>query len=141
MKHLLFTFAIALLLGSGASAQTGRTDGAEESEFGKGGYPFGVPSHRVYLNTAFGSGFFDLTDVNKTRTGFLYGVELGVEMDQWLGIQAGYNYLSDRDMSIFSLGSRFAYTYDPFVYHVSLTPDYTRPMKAAATLVWRPVLA
>ena len=41
MKHLLFTLAIALLFGSSASAQTGRTDGAEESEFGKGGYPFG----------------------------------------------------------------------------------------------------
>ena len=46
MKHLLFTLAIALILGSSASAQTGRTDGAEESEFGKGGYPFGGPSHR-----------------------------------------------------------------------------------------------
>ena len=131
MKHLLFTFAIALLLGSGASAQTGRTDGAEESEFGKGGYPFGDSGHRVYLNTAFGSGFFDLADVNKTRTGFLYGVELGVEMDQWLGIQAGYNYLSDRDMSIFSLGSRFAYTYDPFVYHVSLSTGLYAPNKGS----------
>ena len=127
MKHLLFTLAIALLLGNSASAQTGRTDGAEESEFGKGGYPFGGPSHRVYLNTAFGSGFFDLTDVNKTRTGFLYGVDLGVEMDQWLGIQASYNYLSDRDMSIFSLGSRFAYAFDPFVYHVSLNAGLYAP--------------
>ena len=127
MKHLLFTLAIALLFGSSASAQTGRTDGAEESEFGKGGYPFGGPGHRVYLNTAFGSGFFDLTDVNKTRTGFLYGIELGVEMDQWLGIQAGYNYLSDRDMSIISLGSRFAYAFDPFVYHVSLNAGLYAP--------------
>ena len=70
MKHLLYTLAIALLLGSSASAQPGRTDGAEESEFGKGGYPFGTPSHRVYLNTAFGSGFFDLTDIEQNAHGF-----------------------------------------------------------------------
>lgn len=127
MKRMLFTLAIALLLTGGANAQTGRTDGGEESEFGKGGYPFGEQRHRFYLNTAFGSGFFDKTDLNHTRTGFLYGAELGVEMDEWLGIQAGYAYLSDRKMSIISLGSRFAYVFDPFVYHVSLNAGLYAP--------------
>lgn len=127
MKRMFFTLAVALLLTGGASAQTGRTDGAEESEFGKGGYPFGEARHRFYLNTAFGSGFFDKTALDNTRTGFLYGAELGVEMDEWIGIQAGYTYLSDRDMSIVSLGSRFAYVFDPFVYHVSVNAGLYAP--------------
>ncbi|MDP6039015.1 MAG: outer membrane beta-barrel protein [Candidatus Latescibacteria bacterium] len=127
MKRILFTLTIALLLGGMAHAQTGRTDGAEESEFGKGGYPFGGPLNRVYLNTAFGSGFFNTPGLSNTHTGFLYGIDLGFEMDQWLGIQAGYAYLSDRDMSILSLGSRFAYTFEPFVYHVSLNAGLYAP--------------
>ena len=48
-------------------------------------------------------------------------------MDEWLGIQAGYAYLSDRNMSIISLGSRFAYVFAPFVYHVSLNAGLYAP--------------
>jgi len=54
-------------------------------------------------------------------------LDLGVELDQWLGVQAGYAYLSDRDMSIFSLGSRFGYTFEPFVYHASLDAGLYAP--------------
>ena len=78
MKHLLFTLAIALLLGSSASAQTGRTDGSEESEFGKGDTLLAVRAI-ASISTPLWLWLFDLTDVNKTRTGFLYGIELGVE--------------------------------------------------------------
>jgi len=127
MKRILITLTTTLILAGMASAQTGRTDGAEESEFGQGGYPFGGPLNRVYLNTAFGSGFYNTSGLNNTNTGFLYGLAFGFEMDQWLGIQAGYVYLSDRNMSIVSLGSRFAYTFAPFVYNVSLNAGIYAP--------------
>ncbi|MFT5367377.1 MAG: opacity protein-like surface antigen [Candidatus Latescibacterota bacterium] len=127
MKRILLALTLALLVSSVASAQTGRTDGTEESEFGKGGYPFSGPASRFYLNTSFGSAFFKTPGLGNTQTGFLYGVDLGFEMDQWLGVQVGYTYLSDRDMSIFSLGSRFAYTYEPFIYHVSLSAGLYDP--------------
>lgn len=127
MKRLLFAMMLALLASNVAVAQTGRTDGPEESEFGKGGYPFGGPGSQFYINTAFGSGFFKPAGLSDTQTGFLYGVDLGFEMDQWLGVQIGYTYLSDRDMSIYSIGSRFAYTYEPFIYHVSLSAGLYDP--------------
>lgn len=127
MKRILLTLALSLVLAGASYAQSGRTDGTEESEFGKGGYPFGGPQNRIYLNTAFGSGFFKNAGLNNTNTGFLYGIDLGFEIDQWLGIQAGYTYLSDRDMSIISIGSRFAYTFAPFVYHASLSAGLYAP--------------
>ncbi len=127
MKRILLALTFAFLVSGIASAQTGRTDGTEESEFGKGGYPFAGQANRFYLNTSFGSGFFKTPGLTGTQTGFLYGIDLGFEMDQWLGVQAGYTYLSDRDLSIFSLGSRFAYTYEPFVYHVSLSAGLYDP--------------
>lgn len=120
MKRILFTLFLAAVFCASAHAQTGRTDGPEGSEYGQGGYPFGGALNRFYVNTAFGSGFFKRPGTNTTRTGFLFGADFGCEMDQWLGVQAGYAYLSDRDMSIFSLGSRFAYNLEPFSYHVSL---------------------
>ncbi len=55
MKHLLFTLAIALLLGNSASAQTGRTDGAEGKRIWQRGIPFWWPEpsrlsqHRLWL--------------------------------------------------------------------------------------------
>lgn len=127
MKRLFLALTLALLACTVASAQTGRTDGPEESEFGSGGYPFGGKTNQFYINTSFGSGFFKTPGLNGTQTGFMYGVDLGFEMDQWLGVQAGYTYLSDRDMSIISLGSRFAYSFDPFVYHVSLSAGLYDP--------------
>ena len=74
---------------------------------------------RLYLNTSFGSGFFDLQGAGH-KTGFLYGFDLGYEIEEWLGIQGGYTYLYDRNMSIFSLGSSFAYPWHPFVYSLSV---------------------
>ena len=127
MKRIMIILTLVILCCGAAHAQTGRTDGPEQSEFGKGGYPFGGKLNRVYLNAAFGSGFFQTPGLGNTRTGFLFGADVGYEMDQWLGIQAGYAYLSDRDLSIFSIGSRFAYTFEPFSYHVSLDAGLYSP--------------
>ncbi|MCZ6633763.1 MAG: hypothetical protein O7G87_10175 [bacterium] len=130
MKHILYALTIALTIGALAfpagAEETGRTDDTEESEFGKGGYPYGGALGRLYLITGFGSGFFDQQSGN-AQTGFLYSLDVGYEMDQWIGIQAGYTYLSDRKLSIFSLGSRFSYTWEPFVYHISLTSGMYAP--------------
>ena len=131
MKRMIFALAIALLFTGTTMAQTGRTDGPEESEFGKGGYPFAGATNQFYLNTSFGSGFFKTPGLASTQTGFLYGIDLGFEMDQWLGVQVGYAYLSDQELSIYSIGSRFAYTYEPFIYHVSLSAGLYDPKTGA----------
>jgi opacity protein-like surface antigen len=121
MKRKLFSIIAILAMATSATfaQDTGRTDGPEESEYGKGGNPFGSTVGRTYLNATFGSGFFQgagLTD----DTGFIYGFDLGYEMDDWIGIQGGYSYLSDRDLSIYSVGTNFSYPWHPFVYNVSL---------------------
>ena len=118
---ILCTFVAAL-----NAEETGRTDGPEEGEYGKGGYPFGGPAGRFYISPTFGSGVFDTPGL-RNQTGLLYGIRMGYEMEEWLGIQGGFDYLSDRKMSIFSLGSRFAYPWHPFVYYASVSAGLYSP--------------
>ena len=118
MKTLILILALVLCAVPTTAQETGRTDGSEGSEYTRGGYPFGTGG-RFFFNGSFGSGFFDTPNLGN-KTGFLYGLALGYEMDEWLGIQGEYTYLSDRDMSILSLGSRLSYPWHPFVYHVSV---------------------
>ncbi|MSS73660.1 MAG: hypothetical protein EXS64_19560 [Candidatus Latescibacteria bacterium] len=105
---------------------TGRTDGPEKSEYGKGGYPFGARVGRLYVTPAFGSGFFDAPP-QKNETGLLYGLDLGYEMDEWVALQGSYHYLTDRAMSLFGLGSRFTYRQLPFAYHISVQAGLYAP--------------
>lgn len=112
--------ALIALTATAVTAQdVGRTDGPEESEYGKGGNPFGSAVGRMYVSGTFGSGFFDGVGSSQD-TGFLYGIDLGYEMHDWIGVQAGYAYLSDRDLAIFSVGTNFVYAWHPFVYNLSL---------------------
>lgn len=120
MKHILTLLTCLALASAPALAQdTGRTDGPEESEYGKGGNPFGSNIGRLYLNAAFGSGFFSGSDLSD-ETGFTYGFDFGYEMEEWIGIHGGYTYLSDRNMSIYRVGTSYSYPWFPFVYNVAL---------------------
>ena len=119
MKRLLTVICTLALMATGVRAQeTGRTDGPESSEYGKGGNPFGYTTGRLYLSGAFGSGFFG--PGNQTQTGFLYGVDLGYEAYDWIGVQASYAHLTDRDLDIYGIGSNFSYPWHPFVYNIGL---------------------
>ena len=119
-RNILGIIGLVVVVATSAVAQDdGRTDGPEESEYGKGGNPFGSTIGRLYLNAAFGSGFFKNAALSD-ETGFLYGLDFGYEMHDWIGVQGGYVYLSDRDLSIFSLGTNFSYPWHPFVYNVGL---------------------
>lgn len=119
-RKLLGIIGLIVVTAMSAVAQdVGRTDGPEETEYGKGGNPFGSPDGRLYLNAVFGSGFFEIAGLSD-KTGFLYGLDLGYEMYEWIGIQTGYAYLSDRDLSIYSVGANFSYPWHPFVYNVGL---------------------
>jgi hypothetical protein len=122
-RILLLLLGFATLAGAQA---TGRTDGPEKSEYGKGGYPFGGRVGRFYVTPAFGSGFFDAPQ-RGAQTGLLYGLDLGYEMDEWVGLQGSYHYLTDRDVSLFGLGSRFTYRRLPFAYHVSVQAGLYAP--------------
>lgn len=113
---LIFTICGALFSLPLDAGEPGRTDGQEGSELGRGGYPFGGPEGRFYISPAFGSGIFD-RNADDSRTGLLYSLNLGYERDGWLAIEGGYAYLSDRKLSIYSLGSRLDYNADPFVYY------------------------
>tara|TARA_B100000676_G_C17531690_1_gene557970 strand:+ start:44 stop:589 length:546 start_codon:yes stop_codon:yes gene_type:complete len=120
MKRLLSILAIVAVATTATTAQdVGRTDGPEQSEYGKGGNPFGTSIGRLYLSGTFGSGFFEGSTLSD-ETGFMYGFDLGYEMHDWIGVQGGYTYLSDRDLSIYSVGTNFSYPWHPFVYNVSL---------------------
>ncbi len=119
MKRLMIAvFTLACFTLTATAQESGRTDGAEGSEYGKGGNPFGYSAGRIYLSGAFGSGFFGPS--SQTQTGFLYGVDLGYEAYEWIGVQASYAHLTDRDTDIFSLGTNFCYEWRPFVYNLSL---------------------
>ena len=110
------------------AGEPGRTDGPEGSELGRGGYPFGGPDGRFYVNPAFGSGRFDQTATGN-RSGLLYGVDLGYERYGWLAIEGGYAYVSDSELSIYSLGSRMDYNADPFVYYVTTHAGLYKPVE------------
>lgn len=97
-----------------ASQETGRTDGPEESEFGKGGYPFGGGIDQFYIAPAFGSGSYN------GQTGLLYGFDVGYRTDGWIGVQGGYSYLTDAQLHIATLGARFDYAFEPFVTYVTM---------------------
>jgi hypothetical protein len=123
---LIFTICAAMFCMRLDAAEPGRTDGPEGTELGRGGYPFGGPEGRFYISPAFGSGIFD-RNADSSRTGLLYSLNLGYERDGWLAIEGGYAYLSDRKLSIYSLGSRFDYNADPFVYYFSAQAGLYKP--------------
>ena len=123
---LILTCCLGLLSVPLAAQESGRTDGPEGSEVGRGGYPFGGPEGRFYISPAFGSGIFD-RNADDSRSGLLYSLNLGYERDGWLAIEGGYAYLSDRKLSIYSLGSRFDYNADPFVYYFSAQAGLYKP--------------
>ena len=122
---LIFAICGTLICLPLEAGESGRTDGPEGSELGRGGYPFGGPEGRFYISPAFGSGIFDRND--DSRSGLLYSLNLGYERDGWLAIEGGYAYLSDRRLSIYSLGSRLDYNADPFVYYFSTQAGLYKP--------------
>ncbi len=133
MKTIAWTtvFVLLLCLPALSSAQTpGRTDGPEKGELGKGGYPFGGQAGRVFLTPSFGSGFFEVPGRGE-QTGLLYGLDLGYEMDEWVGLQGSYAYLTDRRMSIFGVGARFTYRRHPFAYDLFVQPGLYAPRDGA----------
>ena len=133
MKANVLGVSLALLLclpALSVAQTTGRTDGPEKSELGKGGYPFGGQTGHVFLTPSFGSGFFEVPGRGE-QTGLLYGLDLGYEMDEWIGLQGSYAYLTDRRMSIFGVGSRFTCRRLPFAYDLFVQPGLYAPRGGA----------
>ena len=129
MRDKIITWSLCLLAAMAAPVwgqDTGRTDGPEESEHGCGGNPFGSSIGRAYVSGAFGSGCFDSAGSGQD-TGFLYGLDFGYEMHEWIGVQGGYAYLTDRNTSIFSIGSNFSYAWHPFVYNLNVQAGLYAP--------------
>ena len=115
-KRIVLIAFLAISVGStiAEAEETGRTDGPEGSELGKGGYPFGGGLEQFYVTPAFGSGSFG------GRTGLLYGVDFGYKSESWIGVQGGYSYLSDARLHITTLGARFDAELQPFVPYITV---------------------
>jgi hypothetical protein len=108
------TLIVFTLVAAAAAQETGRTDGPDESEYGKGGYPYGGGVEQFYITPSFGSGSVD------GATGLLYGFDVGYKTDGWIGVQGGYSYLSEAQLHIATLGARFDYAFEPFVSYVTM---------------------
>lgn len=129
MRTLASGLSLALLLclpGLPLADTPGRTDGPEMGEYGKGGYPFGGRTSRLYVTPSFGTGFYQ-TSGGHSQTGLLYGMEVGVEAEGWVGLHGSYAYITDRRMSIAGVGARFTWRSQPFAFHASVQPGIYAP--------------
>ena len=101
---------------------TGRTDGPEGSEVGRGGYPhYGTPGS-LFIEPFFGAAAVD------KQTDLIYGAKVGYMIKEWLGVQAGYGYIAgDQKSSIYSVGIRNVLQTEPFNWHLGLDAELYSP--------------
>ena len=131
---------IALLLvigtGSGVRAgepESGRTDGSEGSEYGRGGYRHFRTEGRFYVEGLFGAAsvVFEPEDGSlpeKTTTDLVSGINGGYLIEDWLGFQLGYSHISgDSPANLFSAGIRNSLNLEPFNYFFTLDAELYSP--------------
>jgi len=119
-------------LGRVASAvEPGRTDGPEDSEYGKGGYWRYRTGGAFFVEGFFGAAAVDIENEGPgpdfSQTDLLAGVELGYTVEDWLAVQAGYAHIADQNTGLFLLGMRSQYDMEPFSYYFSLGAELYAP--------------
>ena len=127
-------FVLALMAGlalEAAAAEPGRTDGAEGSEYGTGGYWRYRSGGRFFVEGYFGAAAVDIeydgAAPDFDATDLLGGVDLGYMVEDWLAFQLGYAHIADQATDLFSLGMRSQYNLDPFGYYFSLGAELYAP--------------
>lgn len=120
---------LGLAMNAGAKeSETGRTDGAEGSEYGKGGYWRYGPEGRFYAEGFFGAATVDIENgTDSSRTDLVSGFNLGYMIEDWLAFQMGYGHIADQKTNLFSGGIRSAYNLEPFNYYFSLDAELYSP--------------
>lgn len=134
VRWLVLTLCLALGAAAGADEpETGRTDGPEGSEYGKGGYKNYRTGGQFYVEGFFGSASVDFEVEgerdNDTKTDLFNGIGVGYTIEDWLSFQVGYGLVSDQEISLFSAGMRSSAEYYPFNYLFSLDASIFSPDK------------
>ena len=104
LKHILaFTL---IFCASNYAQEPGRTDGAEESEFGRGGYPFATVKNSWSIQALFGSGVVKSKPDpwwTKELTDLYYGLKIGYKLD-FFDFFAGYSRIDQQNTDFLGLG-------------------------------------
>ena len=129
MRRATCIFAILALALPAAADDTGRTDGPEGSEYGKGGYRYWRTGGAYYLEGFLGAAIveFDGSDLEVSETDLMSGLYGGYMVEDWLAFQLGYGHISDQQTNLFSAGMRSLYDLDPFSYSFSLDAELYSP--------------
>lgn len=114
-----------------AEVEPGRTDGAENSEFGKGGYRLLRTHGQYYLEGYFGAAVMDIEPTDSTKvsqTELMGGVNVGYRIEDYLAFQMGYGHISgDLSADLFSMGMRQSMNRAPFNYLFGLDAEIYSP--------------
>jgi hypothetical protein len=127
-----WTIIAALALSTAAYAEPGRTDGAENSEYGKGGYSRFRSNGTFYVEGFVGSAIVDIEyeEIDRkdvSQTDLITGLNVGYLVEDWLGFQLGYARIADQNTNFYSGGVRSAFNQEPFNYYFSLDAEIYSP--------------
>lgn len=124
---------LVLCLAASAGAkepEPGRTDGPEGSEYGKGGYLRHGTGGGFYVDGYFGAAGVEIEQKfgkDLRQTDLIAGFNAGYLVEDWLAFQAGYGYITDQKIGLYSLGMRSSYDAEPFNYYFTLGAEVFAP--------------
>ena len=126
MRRVMCILAILALAVPTFADDSGRTDGPEGSEYGKGGYRYWSTGGAYFLEGFVGAAVVD-TDLEVSKTDLFSGVNAGYMVENWLAVQLGFGHISDQKTNLFSAGMRSSYDLAPFSYSFSLDTELYSP--------------
>jgi hypothetical protein len=131
---IAFLLLLAVVLTSSsvqAGVESGRTDGPENSEYGKGGYRLLQTHGQYYLEGYFGAATIDIEPENApkvSQTDLMSGLNAGYMIEDYLAFQIGYGHISgDQSADLFSMGMRQSMNRAPFNYLFGLDAEVYSP--------------
>ncbi len=131
MIRWIIIAALALSTAVYAEPKLERTDGPENSEYGKGGYSYFRSDGNFYVEGFIGSAVVDIEDdeagIDFSQTDLITGISAGYMVENWLGFQLGYARISDQNTNFYSGGVRSAFNREPFNYYFSLDAEIYAP--------------
>lgn len=105
MFNLILVFTI-VFCASNYAQEPGRTDGPEESEFGRGGYSFGGKKNPWYIQVSFGSASVKSEDKSPLKseiTDLYYDLKVGYRLDSF-NFNAVYSQIDQQNTDFFGFG-------------------------------------
>ncbi|MEE3235617.1 MAG: hypothetical protein VX294_15755 [Candidatus Latescibacterota bacterium] len=100
-------FVFIITFGASNYAQEpGRTDGVEESEFGRGGYPFAVAKNSWSFQASLGSGRVNSESKSMLKeevTDLYYGFKIGYKLD-FFDFYIGYSRIEQQNSDFYGFG-------------------------------------